>query len=518
MHRSLLIFIFLFIMSSDCYGAGTGTVVDPYTTVAELASATCNNTIYLKNGTYASYDLTLAQACTVSTPLIIKCSNGSVESKGSCEWHGGTANISGTYITLDGFYVWSDVTGQIPLEINGGSHNTITDCHFGGYDNANGLTIGRTTSNNQYNLVTRCLFDTAGIAWGGYVTRIRYSSPNAYTGNTHNIITKNVYYSLQGGAPILQMGDGSSLSDNEQSYNEFTYNLIQNCNSSCNVVELMEIKVGAATISYNTFKESCGHISLRVGDNNVVNGNFMTFTSNDGGSAYPGIRISGAGHKILNNYLQGYQSGCVTGDVSSMAISAHWGGVTCASSGATQVSNVLIANNTIKDTCFGYTMFQHDVNCTLAPTGVTYVNNLGESNVTSSSRALFGGGDFSGTGNTWTTNQGHTSAGQDLKNAGITSGVTDSGSFELTLQKTGLPVNWYYPSVYTTGTYNSNVLTDIQGQTRGNPPDIGCDESGGTDTLIAVGPTWTGGYTIFAGEALSPNSKPVPPQGLRITE
>jgi hypothetical protein len=78
----------------------------------------------------------------------------------------------------------------------------------------------------------------------------------------------------------------------------------------------------------------------------------------------------------------------------------------------------------------------------------------------------------------------------DLINPAISSGITNSGSFELTLQKATNHVDWWYLSTYTDGTYNATVTVDEQGQTRANPPDIGMDESGGTDSEIEVGVTW----------------------------
>ncbi len=453
---------------SITHASGTGTVSDPYTTLAEFASASCGNTVYLKDGTYSGSNITLSQSCGSSNQLIFKCSNGTVESKLSCILNNAGIVISGTYITVDGFYFTANSYSYIPLEINGGgaNYNTVTDCYFKDIVNGNGLTIGRTTSNNTHNHIIRNTFEGS---LGGYAVRVRRSTTVA--GNTNNVIDYNTFLNLEGNYPVIQLGDGIAFDDDQNYYTEVSHNLVESCNTDNGYSELMEIKTSSNYINYNIINESGGNISLRAGNNSEVIGNIFKKSTNSG-NYFGGVRISGSGHKVINNYMEGYEAPCSGASYTSMSIIIYWGDNTHFA----PVNNVLIANNTIKNTCRGYGMYQHAADYTIAPTNVTYINNLGESNVTVWNWPLFCGGVCSTDSNTWTTNRGHTSAGQLLKNASISGGVTDSGAYELTNQKTGLTINWYYPSVYTNGTYNENVLYDIEGQSRANPPDIGADE------------------------------------------
>ena len=487
---------------------GSGTLNDPYLYASFLSSATCGNTIYLKDGTYSTGTVaTLAQTCGSANPLIFKCSNGTIESKGSCLFSDAGLLVTGSYITIDGFKFTSTVAqpSLIPFEINGtgANHNTVTDCRFYDIYTQEGVTIGRSTINNQYNRFTRNLFEETGaLGWRGYGLRIRQSA--TATGNTYNTIDRNVFLNHDGSSlyETIQMGDQTNYESSN--YNRIEHNLIQGCTSDG--AELISVKNSNNYINYNTVINSKGAITLRMSNNTEVIGNIFLNSTSDASYSFTGIRVYGTGHKVLNNYLQGYASACDGADYSFMGITLGWGDITeLAVMAYPPPIDILVANNTLKDTCRGFTITKGEEgdHTYTAPVNVTYLNNLGESQDLGAFKLFCGTvGDATAcsaaTGITWTSNRGHTTSAGKLKDASIS--VTDSGDYELVNQKTGLSANWYYPSTYTNGTYNANVTLDIQRQGRSNPPDIGCDESGGSDVLISVGPTWTGGYTIQGRE------------------
>lgn len=472
-------FILSLLIPSICFAAGTGTLNDPYTTPAELAAETCDKTVYLKDGTYSG-NVTLSQSCTSGTPLIFKCSNGVIENPGTCVMHDFTFGFSNAhYVTVSQMSFNTDDAGgghpYVSFE-DGTTYCTVTNNVFNGTTDGYGVRVGLISSNNQYNTISNNTFTGS---FGGYVITVRYGSVLGITGNTHTTITGNSFTNLTHGNALIQIGLGQLYTDDEDNFAEITYNTLTNVNTASTVGEMMEIKASSNKVNYNIFNQVGGNVSFRVGNHNEFIGNIWINTADTGGSNITGLRVSGSDAKVINNYFEGLsEASCDTGGYSDVGVQLTWGGPVCNTSGVPVTTSALIANNTIRNTCAGFNMYQ-GVDCPTAPTGVIYINNLVESNahIISPTIYLFCGQDCSVTSNTWTTNRGYDVHGR-LVNPLVLSGVTDSGALELTKQKTGLTVNWYYPSVYTNGTYNANVTTDLDGQTRSDPPDIGCDEAG----------------------------------------
>ena len=78
----------------------------------------------------------------------------------------------------------------------------------------------------------------------------------------------------------------------------------------------------------------------------------------------------------------------------------------------------------------------------------------------------------------------------------------------------------YYPQTgggaSNAGTYDgTNAPRDIYGNTRANPPDIGCYEIGGSiPTAIDVGVSWEGSYTVHGYDTGSSTTTTSAPGGL----
>ena len=74
--------------------------------------------------------------------------------------------------------------------------------------------------------------------------------------------------------------------------------------------EAISVKSSDSAIRYNTLTNSRGNINLRAANRMRVEGNFIF---NSGSSASAAIRLFGADHWVINNYLQGVTNGIVLG-------------------------------------------------------------------------------------------------------------------------------------------------------------------------------------------------------------
>lgn len=97
------------------------------------------------------------------------------------------------------------------------------------------------------------------------------------------------------GEETIRLGCCGATFDNHPTGNIVEYNLLVGCSGDA---EIISMKSSSNTFRYNTIRNSSGNISLRAGKNNLVYGNFVFGTGNQGG-----IRAYDAGHKIYNNYI-----------------------------------------------------------------------------------------------------------------------------------------------------------------------------------------------------------------------
>lgn len=124
-------------------------------------------------------------------------------------------------------------------------------------------------------------------------------------------------------------------------------NLFEDCDGDPEIVSLKSCK---DTVRYNTFRRCVGTVSLRQGNNSVVEGNFFfgenkTTVFNSETIGCGGVRIYGMNHKIINNYFEG-----LTGDKWDAACTITNGDVTNTSSSNSShflAENVVFAFNTL---------------------------------------------------------------------------------------------------------------------------------------------------------------------------
>jgi parallel beta-helix repeat protein len=78
------------------------------------------------------------------------------------------------------------------------------------------------------------------------------------------------------------------------------YNLLERCSGE---QEIMSLKSSDNIVRGNTLLNCRGSICLRLGNRNVVTGNFVITT--DGGPGHGGVKLYGFDHRVFNNYFCG---------------------------------------------------------------------------------------------------------------------------------------------------------------------------------------------------------------------
>lgn len=463
------------------FGAPSGAVNDPFTTIAELntgiAAASCGDTIYILTNTYSSGTITLNKTCTSGNYLTVSVSDGTAKALGGAVFSGSTkCYFTGSYQTVEGFDFVNNTVAAVAME-NGATYNIVRHCRFTDVLYSDGaVNIGKASSNNTHNQISYCHFRDTGT-WGGFCIWVRATTAEGYIGNTHTLIDHNWFedHANPSGYETIYNGDGTGTAGEPELpyYTLIEYNFFDNCSSD---PEIIKIGVSDNIIRFNTVTGGDGCLSLRMGNRNIVEGNFMELLNADT-SNFRGIRVQGIDNVVRNNYILGH------GGYSSIII--HGGKAD--KNLSQEATRTIVANNTVKNpNANNGFIFNMDNGSTVSPVDTLFINNLAECAIASNGAFGFG---YTGTGHVWTSNRGHVASGS-LTAGGAS--ATDSGGYELTQLKTGLSLNWYYPASYTAGTDASayGVLTDIQGQRRVSWS-IGCDETGaGQDLTEKVGPSW----------------------------
>ncbi len=298
------------------------------------------------------------------------------------------------------------------------------------------------------------------------------------------------------GFETIRVGTSSqSLSD---SFTVVENNLFERTDGE---IEIISNKSGNNTFRYNTFRESAGTLTLRHGNDSLVEGNFFLGAGKNRSGA---IRVIGERQTVVNNYIANVD------DRAGGAVSISAGVDGSAVNEYFQVKDAVIAHNTIVNTIEEMITFDDGLGSsgrTLLAEDVTVANNV----FRSSGATIFEG--VEGSGWTWEGNIAFGgSLGPKAGDPGIT--VVDP---ELNQGSDGL----WRPSATSpvinagVGNYGGLFSDDMDGQPRIGVFDVGADEVSPTAIVRKpleagdIGPDWlfttpppSGGGCDLAGCAI----------------
>jgi poly(beta-D-mannuronate) lyase len=286
----------------------------------------------------------------------------------------------------------------------------------------------------------------------------------------------------ENGWETIRIGtSGDSLSSSKT---VVEYNLFEECNGE---IEIISNKSGENIYRYNTFLRCDGMLTLRHGNDCIVEGNVFL---GEGVSGSGGIRVIGENHTIINNYIEG-----TTGRQGG-AIAVYAGVENSPLNEYFVADGTFVGNNTIVDVVGPHLLIGAGFgssNRTVLPTGVIVTNNQ----FAQFARSAVDGPVIDGEAAADALFAGNLYASilpPGLEgNAGLTAATLsfEEGEFGLlrpTLESAIVDVaDAAYP-----------VALDLDGQERGANQDVGADELsdlpginiGGPLTADEVGPAW----------------------------
>jgi poly(beta-D-mannuronate) lyase len=282
---------------------------------------------------------------------------------------------------------------------------------------------------------------------------------------------ENVLEAIRIGSSDYSLSSGHTLLEQ---------NLFERCDGD---PEYVSIKSSDNTIRYNTFRECLGTLSLRHGNRNTVEGNFILgnrrsglFTDSTGSSwvlGTGGIRFCGDSMVIVNNYMEGLTGrewdaplAVINGDADygeEKPLTKHY-----------RIRDAVIAYNTLVENAsgleIGYDGGGFQTNWWFyPPQGLTIANNLIVSNRDTAVRIFTAPVSSSWTGNIVFA----TGAGQVP--SGTTGGVT-IGDPKLVRKDGILRPGAGSPVRGAARAIAHHITRDIEGQLRKTPYDVGADQ------------------------------------------
>ncbi|WP_197530751.1 polysaccharide lyase 6 family protein [Bythopirellula polymerisocia] len=249
-------------------------------------------------------------------------------------------------------------------------------------------------------------------------------------------------------------------------------------------IEIISNKSGQNTYRYNTFRDSKGTLTLRHGNDTLVEGNFFLGGDTNNSGA---IRVIGERQTIVNNYIANVD------DRAGGAISISAGVPNSALNQYYQVKDAVIAHNTLVNTQGVMLTFDDGLGSsgrTLKAENVTVANNIFRSD----GPTIFEGSE--GTGWTW---EGNIAFGGSLGPKAGAAGITAVDP-QLQIDPDGLwRLSSTSPAINSgTGSYGGLIANDMDGQARIGIFDIGADEFSMAQIVrkplaaADVGPSWLG--------------------------
>ena len=291
--EKLLATVFAFLLAFTASAQTVRTAANASQLNAAIAASNPGDTIIMTNGTWTNVTINFNATATATQPVVLRAQTpGNVILNGSS-----SLTFSTPYLIVNGlFFNGGALTGGAIVKFNStncrltntaivnynppltatsyywvnfdGSFNRVDNCFFKG-KNHHQPAIGNDASGSRNNTVDHCFFkDMGGSGNGSEIFRIW-----GYGGN-EELGTDGAFFTIE--YNLFDAADGEGL-------------------------EMISLKSNRNIVRYNTIKNTKGEITLRSGNFNTIEGNFI-FGNNKDGSR--GIRLTGQYHKIINNYIE----------------------------------------------------------------------------------------------------------------------------------------------------------------------------------------------------------------------
>lgn len=260
---------------------------------------------------------------------------------------------------------------------------------------------------------------------------------------------------------------GWSAMSQSDGYCKVSNNLFEECNGD---PEIISVKCNKNTLSHNTFLRCQGTLSLRHGNESLIEGNFFL---GEGAEGTGGVRIYGSDHRIINNYFEG-----LTGTKWDAPITLTNGDAEEGSTGLSKhyrIERAVIANNTLVNNHHGIEVgYNNNGNYSKPPRDVVMAYNLVTSDTGSLVKYINSPANM-----TWVNNLLYAS-GDAILAEGVSFTDEEAITEDPYLERIDSLMQ-FKASSSTPGYIHSNTITgaveyDIDGHLRSAPTQYGADE------------------------------------------
>lgn len=331
-----------------------------------LGEIEAGDVIELANGEWRDFDLVITGEGSEQEPITLKAEDpGQVFLTGQS-----SLRIGGQYVTVsglvfrDGYSPRGEVVSFRVSKEDQASHSRVTEVVIDGFSKPDRYEsdywVGIYGKNNRFdhnNLM--------GKTNKGVTLAVRLDTEESRE-NSHRI-----EYNYFGPRAVLGSNGGETLRVGTSHYSMFNSNTLVAHNifdRTGGEVEIISSKSGGNVFRGNVFLGARGTLTLRHGDNNVVERNVFL----GGGSDYTGgIRVINRGQTVRNNYMEGLR-----GEAFSSALAIMNGVPNSPVNRYVEVANARIANNTIVDSRRVAFNVGADEERSAAPSESTFENNL----------------------------------------------------------------------------------------------------------------------------------------------
>jgi len=336
-------------------------------TAAEI-SEVCKKTnpgdiLIMKAGKWIDQEILFTGAGVLDKPILLRAETpGKVILSGNSRLY-----IAGDYLIVDGLcFNGGNIAGGAVIEFRGDKKESaycrLTNCSIENYNPTDPEKDTKWISlYGDHNRIDHCFTKNKKNAGCLLVVWVS-DKPNFH------LIDSN-YFAFRpklgfNGAEIIRVGT-SEVSMNP-SHTVVEHNYFEDCNGE---TEVISNKSCFNIYRYNTFVRCKGTLTLRHGNNCLVEGNFF-FGQHVKGTG--GIRIIGENHVVINNYLEG-----IEGQDAFSALAFMNGVKNSPAFRYFQVKNALVAFNTLVDNRFSITIgVGANSELSLPPVDCVIANNI----------------------------------------------------------------------------------------------------------------------------------------------
>jgi poly(beta-D-mannuronate) lyase len=335
-----------------------------YLAVASQVEA--GDTIVLANGEWRDFDMVITGDGEATAPISVTSQEaGRVILTGQS-----SLRIGGEFVTVSGLVFrdgYSPRGEVISFRVSAddlASNSRVTQVVIDGFSKPDRYEddywVGLYGSNNRFDHN-----HLSGKTNKGVTFAVRLDS-EASRENGHR-----VEYNYFGPRPVLGSNGGETLRIGTSHYSMFNSNTLVAYNvfdRTGGEVEIISSKSGGNIFRGNVFIQARGSLTLRHGDNNVVEGNVFF----GGGADYTGgIRVINRGQTVRGNYMEGLR-----GEAFSSALAIMNGVPNSPVNRYVEVANATIENNTIVNSRRVAFNVGADEERSAAPSGSSFSRNL----------------------------------------------------------------------------------------------------------------------------------------------